>query len=167
MGVLAQIALGDESAFTALVEAHDADMARLCYLICGDVDLARDATQTAWQRLWQAPPQLRDESRLRSWLLSVAANEARQTIRRRRRGAVLEMVAAAPRTTPSPDLGIERVDLVPVLDRLTADERELLGLRYLLEMSSAEIATHLEISPEGVRTRLHRLLARLRTEMDR
>jgi RNA polymerase sigma-70 factor (ECF subfamily) len=167
MSVLARVRRGDGEAFTELVEAYDADLARLCFVICGDAELARDAAQAAWQRLWHAPPRLRDETRLRSWLLSVAANEARQAIRRGRRGAVLESASEPPRPEPSPDQRIERLDLVRVLDGLSAGERQLLGLRYLLEMPSAEIATLLGITPEGVRSRLHRLLARLRTELDR
>jgi len=167
VGILARVARRDHLAFTRLVEAHDADMARLCFVICGDLELARDATQNAWHRLWRDPPRLNDDRRLRSWLLTVAANEARQLARRRRRGAILEHRSARPEPAPRPDLGIERVDLERVLDRISPDERELLGLRYVLGMSSPEIATQLGLSAEGVRTRLRRLLARLRLEMDR
>jgi RNA polymerase sigma-70 factor (ECF subfamily) len=166
-GILARVTRRDHLAFTRLVEAHDADMARLCFVICGNLELARDATQNAWQRLWRDPPRLNDESRLRSWLLTVAANEARQLARRRRRGAILEHRSARSEPAPRPDLGIERVDLERALARISPDERELLGLRYLLGMSSPEIATQLGLSAEGVRTRLRRLLARLRVEMDR
>jgi len=168
-GVLARLAGGDRATFTELVEAHDTDMARLCYVICGDVELARDAVQNAWHRLWRQPPRLRDESRLRSWLLSVAANEARQALRRRRRGSQLERLAAVSADagrTVEPEV-LDRVALASSLSRLTPHERELLALRYLLELSSADIAQHLGISPEGVRSRLHRLIERLRKELDR
>jgi RNA polymerase sigma-70 factor (ECF subfamily) len=163
--LLARVAAGDRGAFTQLVEEHDADMSRLCFVICGDAELARDATQNAWHRLWRRPPRLREESKLRSWLLSVAANEARQMIRRRRRGSELEARSAS--GSPEPPDPVARLDLAASLARLTSDERELLALRYLLGLSSAEIAEHLRLTPEGARSRLHRLIGRLRLEMDR
>jgi RNA polymerase sigma-70 factor (ECF subfamily) len=170
-GRLGRIAGGDATAFTELVEAYDADMARLCLVICGDVELARDATQNAWHRLWTQPPTLRDDGKLRSWLLSVAANEARQMLRRRRRGAALEERAAvdgsATRSAGPEERSEEWMDLATALAALRPNERELVALRYVLELSSAQIAEHLGISAEGVRSRLHRLLARLRKELDR
>ncbi len=142
-------------------------MARLCYVICGDAEMARDAVQDTWQRLWHSPPDLRDKTRLRSWLLSVAANRARELARRKRRGSALEEKAVDLAPAPDPGATIERIDLVRALDGLDPDARELTGLRYLLGMTSPEIADHLGMSPEGVRSRLHRLMERLRTELDR
>lgn len=163
--VVARLARRDKSALTELVAAHDSDMVRLCFMVCGDREIARDATQNAWYRVWSKPPELRDETRLRSWLLSVAANEARQMMRRRGIGRVREIAA-----TPAPadfDAGASdsRLDLAAVLRGLGPDDRQLLALRYGLDMSSAEIAAHLGISAEGARSRLHRLLARVRKDM--
>lgn len=153
-------------AFDRLVEVHGSSMLRLCYVICGDAEMARDAVQDAWQRLWHSPPDLRDEARLRSWLLSVAANRARELARRTRRGSVLEQQAIRPGTLSDPGAGIEQLDLVRALDGLEPEARELIGLRYLLGWTSQEIGIHLGLSPEGVRSRLHRLMERLRTELD-
>jgi RNA polymerase sigma factor (sigma-70 family) len=155
----------DEAAMSELVVAHDAEMVRLAYVVCGDRELARDATQTAWHRLWQSPPRLRDESRLRSWLLSVAANEARQQVRRRQVGRVKEIDAHRPAADANGTNSDVRLDLQSALDRLTPAERELVGLRFILGMTSAEIGVHLGLSAEGARTRLHRVIARLRQEL--
>lgn len=157
----------DETAMVQLVAAHDTEMIRLAYVVSGDRELARDATQNAWHRLWQSPPRLRDESKLRSWLLSVAANEARQQIRRREVGRVKEISAHRP---PAPTDGRStdiRLDLQSALGRLTPAERELVGLRFVVGMSSAEIGAHLGLSAEGARTRLHRVVGRLRRELGR
>jgi len=162
--LLERVAQRDRDALTDLVIAYDADIVRFCYLISTDAELARDATQGAWFKLWSDPPRLRDDSRLRSWLLSVAANETRQQMRRRRIGRVREIQAMT--RLPTADQAAEdRLDLRELLARLEPAERELLALRYGLEMSSADIGTHLGVSAEGARTRLHRLLARIRREM--
>ncbi|HEX2141537.1 MAG TPA: sigma-70 family RNA polymerase sigma factor [Candidatus Limnocylindria bacterium] len=162
---LAAIARRDPEAFTALVAEHDRALVRLCYVITGDREQARDAAQSTWQRLWRDPPRMRDASKLRSWLLRVAANEARQVARRRRRGLELERENAA--DSPQRPDHDELLDLAATLGRLGHQDRELLALRYVLELPSPQIAEHLGISAEGVRSRLHRLLGRLRQEMDR
>ena len=164
--VLVRLARRDEAALTELVAAHDSDMVRLSFMVCGDREIARDATQQAWYRVWAKPPSLRDETRLRSWLLSVAANEARQMMRRRGIGRVREIQASRTFEDFGVDQSAVRLDLTAALRSLTVDERELLGLRYGLDMSSAEIGSHLGISAEGVRTRLHRLLARIRKDLE-
>jgi RNA polymerase sigma factor (sigma-70 family) len=155
----------DHAAFTRLVALHDRDLVRLAYLVAGSWDAAEDAAQATWERLWRMPPSLRDGTRLRSWLLTVVANEARQAGRRRRRGLVLEAAATSAPGEPEFDAGL--ADLAAAVGRLADGDRELLGLRFALGMTSSEIGAHLGLSAEGVRSRLHRLLARIREDLDR
>jgi RNA polymerase sigma factor (sigma-70 family) len=49
---------------------------------------------------------------------------------------------------------------------LPPDDRRLLALRYVAGLDSTQIATHLGLSASGVRTRLARLLDRLRVDLD-
>src|SRR5262245_45851546 len=85
VGAIALAAAGDEAAFARIIRAHHDDMTRVCYIVSGDLDLAEEAVQAAWGIAWRKLGTVRDPSRLRSWLVSVAANEARQIVRRRRR----------------------------------------------------------------------------------
>ncbi len=48
----------DQDVFTELVVMHDAELVQVCFVICGDVEMARDATQNTWHRLWSRPPAL-------------------------------------------------------------------------------------------------------------
>lgn len=162
--LLAAVRTHDQAAFTQLVATLDRDLLRLAYVITGSQQAAEDAAQAAWERLWDKPPTLREPAKLRSWLLTVCANEARQTGRRQRRGAALEARAVSDSAAPA-DLTTELADLQVALGRLTTAERELLALRFALDLASAEIAEHLGLSPEGARTRIHRLLQRLRQEL--
>jgi RNA polymerase sigma factor (sigma-70 family) len=162
--VLTAVRQRDQATFTRLVAAFDRDLVRLAYIVTGSRETAEDAAQAAWEQLWRKPPKLRDASKLRSWLMTVCANEARQARRRRHRAAELEFETippGAPSVTQSADLA----DLRTALARLTAADRELLGWRFAVELPSAQIAEHLGLSPEGARTRLHRLLQRLRQEL--
>ena len=161
---LDQIRAGDKTAFAAVVAAYDKELTRIAYVVCGDIDAARDATQEAWRKLWSAPPELRDPDRLRSWLITVAANAARQTLRRRRRAtSALERKAALDTERPV-DLE-HRLDVRSALEQLSAEDRELFAYRFVAELTSAEIGRLYGLSAEGVRSRLHRVIARLREEL--
>jgi len=49
---------------------------------------------------------------------------------------------------------------------LSAEDRSLLALRYVAGLDSTEIAAHLGGSASGIRSRLARLLDRLRVDLD-
>ena len=159
---------GDADALARIVAAHHDDMARVCFVICGDQDLAQDAVQSAWPIAWRKLGTLRDPARLRPWLVSVAANEARQAMRRQRRAHVVAEIAldAVGTSGADPAAGAELLDLAHALRRLPPDDRALLALRYVADFDATELGRALGMSPSGVRSRLSRLLARLRTELD-
>ena len=50
---VAEAAAGDADALARIVGAHHDDMARICYVICGDRDMAQDAVQAAWPIAWR------------------------------------------------------------------------------------------------------------------
>ncbi len=158
---------GDQAAFARIVQAHHGDMTRVCYVICGDLDLADEAVQSAWPVVWKRLPTLKDPARLRPWLVSVAANEARQLVRHRRRRTVVEL-SVSPRSDPAyadPAARTADLDLVNALARLDPDDRALLALRYVAGFDSTELARATGRSASGTRARLARLLDRLRTEL--
>jgi len=61
---------------------------------------------------------------------------------------------------------IDLVDLERALGRLEPDDRRLIAMRYVAGLDSTEIAAQLGGSASGVRSRLARLLDRLRTDLD-
>ena len=164
---LQQAVAGDEAAFARIVAAYHADMVRVAYGICGEPDLALDAVQAAWLIAWRKLRTVREPDHLRSWLVAVAANEARHVVRRRHRGQVVELTLdPSDADAPDPADEIRRVDLVNALRRLKPDERSLIAMRYGAELDSSEIGPLLGISASGVRARLARIMGRLRKELD-
>jgi DNA-directed RNA polymerase specialized sigma24 family protein len=71
---------------------------------------------------------------------------------------------AAPGADPADRIGT--VDLARALGALKPDDRALIALRFVAGLDSTEIAAQLHLSPSGVRSRLARLIERLRTELD-
>ena len=160
-------AAGDEPAFTRLVEAFHPDMARLAFVVCGGQrELAEDAVQSAWAIAWSRLGTLREPERIRAWLLSVTANEARQFLRRERRPTFGLEFAEERVAAPDPYPSVAALDVAGALARLRPEERVLVGLRYAAGLDSAEIGAVLGMSASGVRSRLDRLLDRLRAELD-
>src|SRR4051812_31260508 len=163
-GVVGLAAAGDETAFARLVAEFHPIMTRVAYAIAGDPDVAADAVQAAWTIAWRRLNGLRDHSQVRSWLVAIAANEARQVLRRQQRRSVVELRVEEPDHPGDPGERIEAVDLARVLRGLAPDDRTLLALRFVGGLESAEIADRLGLSASGVRSRLARLLDRLRNE---
>ena len=164
-------ATGDEGAFTELVSRHHQDMLRVAYVICRDRALAEDAAQGAWAIAWRRLGEVKEPAHIRGWLVAVAANEARRTMRSRRPmiheisvgDTELERV---PSVHADPvEASIASSDLRRVLASLDPTDRALIALRYVAELSSDEIGHALGMSSSGARGRLSRLLVRLRGEL--
>ena len=166
---IALAASGDEAAFARIVAAHHADMARVCFVICGDVDMAQEGVQAAWLIAWRRMGTLRDPGSLRPWLMAVAANEVRQLIRRRRRRGVIEIQVnerfADGLDRADPAGRTAQLDLADALRRLSAEDRSLVAMRYAVGLTSVEIGRAIGMSSGGVRARLGRLLERLREDL--
>jgi RNA polymerase sigma-70 factor (ECF subfamily) len=157
---------GDELAFARIVGAYHLDLVRVAFVICGDEALAEDAAQAAWWIAWRKLPTLRDHDRVKAWLVAVAANEARKLIKREHRHGIVELkVGADPSTGAEAASAIDSVDLANALGHLKPEDRALVALRYAADLDSTELAPVLGMSPSGVRSRLSRLLDRLRKEL--
>jgi RNA polymerase sigma-70 factor, ECF subfamily len=164
-------ALGDEQAFTELVGRHHRDLLRVAYVICREPALAEDSAQAAWAIAWRRISEVKDPEQIRSWLVAVAANEARR-IMRSRHPRIREISVADIELEGVPDLrsdpladGIAKADLRRALASLDPTDRALIALRYIAELSSDEIGRALGMSSSGARGRLSRLLLRLRGDL--
>ena len=181
--MVASAATGDEVAFARIVAAHHDDMARVAFVVCGDVTLAQDAVQAAWPKIWAKLDQIRDPARLRPWLVSVAANEAKQLARSRSRRRVREITVAesvddATAARAASDAGgrnhawsdpgdrAGELDLANALANLDESDRTLVALRYAAGLTSDEIGRVIGMTGGGVRARLARTLLQLRKELD-
>jgi RNA polymerase sigma factor (sigma-70 family) len=158
---------GDELAFARIVGAYHLDLVRVAFVICGDENLAEDAAQAAWWIAWRKLRSLHDAGRLKPWLVAIAANEARKALKREHRHPVTEIdLAPDPSAEADPESGIDHVDMANALGHLKPEDRALVALRYVADLDSSELAPIVGLSASGVRTRLSRLLDRLREDLD-
>ena len=89
---------------------------------------------------------------------------------RRGRGnrvTVLDISAAIEQAGPGDPADIVAVvDLVRALRGLKPEDRTLLALRFVAGLDSTEIAAQIGGSASGIRSRMARLIARLRADLD-
>ncbi len=165
---------GDVGAYEELVRRYQDVALRVAHLVCPETD-ADDAVQEAFLKAYRALDRFRDGSPVRPWLLRIVANEARNRRRAagRRTGLALRAAdtaaAGGPESAPSPEAHVladeRRAALLAALNRLRDEDREVIGARYLLELTEAEAAEALGIPRGTVKSRLSRALARLREEL--
>ncbi len=163
---------GDEYAWEDLVHQHQQAVFRLAYLQLGDQDDAADIAQETFIRAYRALGRFDTERPLRPWLLRIATNLVRNRWRflSRYRKAVERLIVkrdlgqGASRPIDG-QLG-EFEPLWQAINRLDHKDREVIYLRYFLEMSVRESAESLGVAEGTIKSRTHRALSRLREALD-
>jgi RNA polymerase sigma-70 factor (sigma-E family) len=136
-------------------------MVRLAGLL--GADDAEDVAQEAFARLLSKHGSLRDADAAIGYVRATVCNLTRNR-RRHLRVARLRTPAAPPDEASSEQEAIFREDHQEVLDALAtlpARRREAIVLRYWLELSEAEIAAAMGVSPGTVKSQVSRGLATL------
>jgi RNA polymerase sigma-70 factor, ECF subfamily len=165
---LIRAAGADATAFGALYERHALSVHTWCHRRLEWA--ASDLTAETFAQGWLSRDRFRDEhaGSALPWLLGIARNVLRETIRhdrvetraRRRLGLPLDLAAedgyAAVEEKLSP-----RTTLAAALDQLPQHERDALELRVVDELSYDQVAERLEIRPAAARLRVSRALRRL------
>ena len=156
---------GDAQSFSLLIEPLLDPAYRLGAVMLSDRAAAEDAVQEASIKAWRKLHQLRgDAGSIRSWFLSIVANECRMA-RRQRWWSVVRM----PDVEPSPDTtdrySGQHADLQRALLQLKPDDRLPLVLHFYLDLPVDEVAKALGVSPAAAKSRIYRAARRLRPEL--
>jgi RNA polymerase sigma-70 factor, ECF subfamily len=159
--------VNDAGAFRVLYDRYAQRIHPYHVRRCHDEEAALDLVAESFAQAWCVRRAFRDEAggSAAPWLYGIARNVLLQSVRRerledsaRQRLGALEH-ADRPRVAPE-ESWLEGVD--ELLDTLPAEQRRVLELRVVEDMPYAQIATHLAITPENARTRVHRALKALR-----
>ena len=178
-GLIEKIQQGDMRAMEALMRLHNRTLFRTARAILRDDAEAEDAVQEAYLKAYRSLDTFRGESRLSTWLVRIAANEALMRLRRRARlAAVVPMDASVEAVAeeqiaqePGPEREAQRGELRRLLekriDALPDGYRAVFVLRALEELSVEETAEALDIPHATVRTRYFRARGLLRESLAR
>jgi RNA polymerase sigma-70 factor (ECF subfamily) len=165
-----RIRSGDLSALEALMRRHNRRLYRTARAILRDDAEAEDAVQDAYLQAYRALDSFRGESKVSTWLVRIAANEA--LMRRRRNVRAAEVVPldatieALAERGPEADPMLRRL-LEKRIDALPDGYRAVFVLRAIEELTVEETAAALAIPEATVRTRYFRARGLLRESMAR
>ena len=163
--VMLNAAAGDASSFSQLIEPLLDPGFRLAAVMLADRSAAEDAVQEASIKAWRKLRQLRgDERSLRSWFLSIVANECRMA-RRQRWWSVVKLAEPERAEDTTDHYSGAAGDVRRALLRLKPDDRLPLVLHFYLDLPLDEVARTLGVSESAAKSRIYRAAQRLRPEL--
>ncbi|WP_309894832.1 RNA polymerase sigma factor [Archangium sp.] len=155
---------GEQDAFETLFARHAGRVQGFLARMVRDGPLAEDLLQTTFLSVVRARGRFDRGTRFTPWLLTIAANAARDALRRRRHvEALSEDNGSEPASAP-PAVGdpAMRKHLEDAFQQLPPDQREAVILSKIEGWSFEEIATMRGISVGAARVRAHRGYEKLR-----
>ncbi len=129
-------------------------------LVAGSIDVAEDLVQEATARAWFRATKGETIDSLPNWVATVAFNLARSKWRR----IFLERRTTAPEIVEGPS-SEDRVEIQRALAVLPRRQREVAVLRYLLGMSTRDVAETLHVSEGTVKNSLSKARTTLAHEL--
>ena len=153
---------GDRSAFDELVGPLVEQGFRLAFGMLHDREAAEDAVQEATVRSWRKLGNLRPGSDMRPWFLAIVANQCRSVARGRWWSVIRLDGTAGAAGAGFEDRIVRGSDLRAALRRLALDQREVLVLRYYLDLPLEEVASITGVPVGTVKSRINRGLAAMR-----
>ena len=151
-------------AVTALYRAHALGLIRLAVVMLGDRPAAEDVVQEAFCGLYRRWYSLSDTGKALSYVRSSVINGCRSVLRRRPRQAGLDPLTGEPPGESAESaalIGEEHRQVLTAIRRLPNRQREVLVLRFYLDLDEAEIARSMRISRGTVKSTTSQALAAL------
>jgi RNA polymerase sigma-70 factor (ECF subfamily) len=143
---------------------HDYErVVRVVAAVCGDRERAEDAVQECLVNVWSRRRKVDDLAR---WVTVAAVNRARSRWRTRSaEQRAFERLALLRWSGPSEEPAPLEARVVRALQSLPAQQRKVVALHYLMDLSVAEVASYLGLTDGTVKTHLYRGRVALRTAL--
>ena len=166
--LVARARAGDNFALGILVNRHNAAVYRVALSILGDESAAEDVAQDTFIKGFRALGQFRGEASFRTWILTIAAIEARGLIRRigRRNETAIDFAAPVYSKDKAPDeaalIASEAARARDLLQRLPEKQRLAIAFRIDEGMSFKEVGQMIGSSESAARVNYFHGIRRLR-----
>jgi RNA polymerase sigma-70 factor (sigma-E family) len=156
-----------DSVIVALYGMHYRSMVRLAALLVHDIATAEEVVQDSFIALHAGLHRLRDPDKALAYLRAAVVNRSRSVLRHR---VVVDRNAPAPAPDlPSAEHGqlawLERSAVISALRSLPVRQREVVVLRFYVDLSEAQIASALGITRGAVKSHTSQAMSLLRAEL--
>jgi len=173
--IIDRVLSGDVNAFELLVEDQSKVVYHLCLRMVGSEQDAYDLSQEAFVKAYTNLNVFRGDSKFSSWLYKLTTNVCLDFLRKRSRQKTVPLTYETedgdteylqiPDEAFSPETEAERRELQDNVRRglamLPPDQREILVLRELGQLSYEEIALQLQLEAGTVKSRIFRARKKL------
>ncbi len=157
--LVARIAKRDSAALRALYMAHSTRIYRFVLSLARNETLAEDVVSETFLKVWQKAGSFEGQSKVSTWLLTIARNQAISVLRKRTEAPIDDEKAAEQKDeSDTQEILTAKKDKGAVMraciDKLSPAHREIIDLVYYQDRSIAEIAGILDIPENTVKTRM-------------
>jgi RNA polymerase sigma-70 factor (ECF subfamily) len=171
--LIARARNGDQEAFRLIFDRYARPVLSFIYDLVGQRDLAEELAQETFVRAFKNLKQIRDDTKLSSWLFGISRNVALEAVRSRQKdyrnhdaAACLEIIEA---TQLNPDQDLLQKELNGAMNRalhsMNDEWRTIFVLKVLHQRSYQEIVEITGFSLAKVKTDLHRARLEMRRRM--
>jgi RNA polymerase sigma-70 factor (ECF subfamily) len=154
----------DRAAFDELIALFQPRLLKHARYLSGRDDAAHDIVQESWIAIVRGIDRIDDPATFRAWAYRIVTNKSTDRVRSlvRERAAIEQRPEIVPEAPNDDESSVRKA-----MARLGPDQRAILSLRYLEDMSTREIAGVLEIPAGTVKSRLHQARNELKTILER
>ena len=159
--IVERVLAGERGNFETLVRRHNQRLFRAARAVTHSDTEAEDVLQQAWLDIFRHLSQFRGDAAFSTWATRITVNAAIAAARKR--PVIAEVRDSAGGASPADAVDAAQLGrlLEQTLAQLPQGHREVMVLRDVLELDTAETADMLGLTEEAVRVRLHRARAQV------
>lgn len=159
---------GSASAWRSIVQRHERRVYNLAYRLTGNRQDAMDLMQEAFLAVFRNLPNFRFEGSFEGWIIRIVSHRGVDFLRRRRSNPLHqaddadELLAGDSSAGEAAEQWQLHRQLRETMQKLSADQRIVIELKFFQQMTFDEIATHLNVSENTAKARLYTALTKMR-----
>ncbi len=168
---------GDNAAFEMIVKQYENKVYNLALRYLKNADDAMDVSQDVFLQVYRNLGKFRGDSQFSTWIYRVTYNkcvDSLRTIQKKRKSIALSIDDEDFFETPQLKNSLEQdyevharlAEVMNAIDQLPPEQRDLMILRYIKDLSYAQIAEILDIAEGTVKSRLNRARIKIKELCD-
>jgi RNA polymerase sigma-70 factor, ECF subfamily len=161
---------GDHEAFSQLVQRHERPLTMMIFKMVRDLEEAKDLSQTAFLKAFEALPRFLNSSSFKTWLYKIAVNTVRDHLRKAKPEIVPALIEEIPDPIAPPAEQLHKARelkrMREAVERLPEKQRLTLQLRIYESMDYRDIAVIMGTTEGAARGNFFQAVKNLRDALE-